>query len=392
LNGFPPNPHAITSYNANGIPTAGNANVVIFGNGYGQVPTTYVQHYSAETDYEFGKEIVASLTYQGSLSRHVINHMTPNAGAVVGGYTLNPLVTSGDWWTKGGMANNNAMLVELKHPMVHHFTADVQFQWQKSMDTDGSGPYYEDPYFPENPGYSYGPSDFNVGKSFKAFGLWQPVLYHGNSWVDKILGEWSIAPIFQFHTGYPYSPTYGTPQSLYCSQCGYYNVRPYYLGGGSHDHSNGAFINGTNFPNNTVGTPVTATINGTTGTTVQQSTTYFRTPNFGAAMQAASGTGFPSPNVALPGVPGLLRNAFVGPSYRDLDLSITKGFGLPNTRVLGENARFEIRADMFNILNVLNLDPGRVTNNITSTGTGSFGTDQVALGGRTISFQGRFSF
>lgn len=397
LIGFPPNPHAITSYNANGLPTAGNANVTIIGDGYGNVPTTYIEHFSLETDYEFGREIVATVGYEGSLGKHLINHMTPNAAAVVNGYTLNPLVTGGDFWINEGMSNYNAMLVEVKHPFVHHFSADAQFQWAKSLDTDGSGPYYEDPYYPESPAYSYGPSEFNIGKQFKLFGLWQPVIFHGNGFAEKILGDWSLGGIFQFHTGFPYSPTYGIPQSLYCSNCGYYNIRPYYLGGGGHDHSNSAFINGTNFPNNTVGAAVKQTINGSANTTVQQSTTYFATPNFANAMQAASGNGFPNPNRALPPAPGLDRNAFVGPSYRDIDASLTKGFGLPNTRLLGENARLEIRADAFNLFNILNLNPSSVTSNVASVGNpqsgGSpFGVDNTALGGRTISFQARFSF
>ncbi len=400
LSGFPPNPHAITSYTANGLPTAGSASVTILGDGYGNVPTTYIQHYSLEGDYEFGKNIVASLGYEGSVSRHLINHMTPNAAAVVAGWTLNPLVPNGggDFWINEGMANNNAMLVEVKHPFAHHFQADVQFQWAKSMDTDGSGPYYEDPYYPLYSGYSYGPSDFNVGKQFKAFGLWQPVIFHGDSaWLEKILGDWSLGGIYQYHTGFPYSPTYGIPLSLYCTNCGYSNIRPFYMGNGGHDHSNNAFINGKNFPNNVVNPAVTGMVNGSVRT-VQQSTTYFTTPNFGSAMQAVSGNGASvSPNVSLPPMPGLLRNAFVGPSYHDFDFSITKGFGLPNTRLLGENARLEIRADMLNVFNLLNLDPGRVSNNVASTGNPlvggtPFGVDNTALGGRTITFQARFSF
>jgi hypothetical protein len=81
-------------------------------------------------------------------------------------------------------------------------------------------------------------------------------------------------------------------------------------------------------------------------------------------MQAANGTGFPSANVALPAIPGLRRNAFVGPNYRNFDASLTKAFGLPNTRLLGENAKIEIRADAFNLFNILNLDPAQVRNNV----------------------------
>jgi hypothetical protein len=224
------------------------------------------------------------------------------------------------------------------------------------------------------------------------------VLFHGgNQFLEKVLGEWSLSGIFQFHTGFPYSPTYGISQSLYCTNCSYFNIRPYYLGGGGHDHSNNAFINGTNFPKNVVNPGVTQPVNGSPRI-VQQSTTYFTTPNFANAIQAASGNGATlSPNVALPPTPGLLRNAFVGPNYHDFDFSIAKGFGLPTTRLLGEGAKIEIRADMFNLFNILNLDPGRVTNNVVATGDPGiggtpFGVDNTALGGRTITLQARFSF
>jgi len=391
LAGYPPNPHAITGFNANGLPTSTTATVVIVGDGYGHLPTTYIQHFSLEGTYQFSKDIIASLGYQGSLSRHLINHMTPNAPAVVAGWALNPAVTGGDFWINGGMGNNNAMLVEVKHPFSHRFTADAQFQWAKSLDTDGSGPYYEDPYFPLAPGYSYGPSEFNVGKSFKVFGLWQPKFFHGDkAWVEKIVGGWSLSGIFQYHTGFPYSPTYGIPSSLYCTQCGYFNTRAFYLGGGGHDRSNGAFINGTNFAGITsTQQSQTATINGTPNTTVQYSNKFFATSNFANAMQAATGNGFPSPNKALPPPPGLGRNAFVGPNYRGFDASLTKAFGLPNTRLLGENANLEIRADAFNLFNILNLDPLQVRNNVNQP---NFGQDQIALGGRTITLQARFSF
>ena len=391
LTGFVSNPHTITTYNSANLPLAGSASVVIFGTGNGSLPTQYAHHFSLDTDYQIGRELVASAGYEGSLSRHVINHQTPNSAAVVAGVPLNPLVTGGDYWTSAGSANNNALLLELKHPFVHHFSADAQFMWAKSMDTDGSGPYYEDEYFPEGPAYSYGRSDFNVGKSFKLYGLWQPVIFHGKQgWMEKIVGGWSLSGILQLHTGFPWSPNYGIPQSLYCSQCGYYNLRPQYLGGGGTDHSNKAFETGSNFASILTGaTTTTATVNGNTNTAVAYSNKFFNVPNFASAMQATNGTGFPAPNVALPPLPGLDRNAFTGPGYRDIDASLSKAFGMPNTRLLGEDAKLEIRADAFNLFNLLNLDPGQVRNNINFS---NFGQDTIPLGARTVSFQARFSF
>ena len=392
LSGFPKNPNAITSYNANGLPTAGSATIVVVGDGYGNVPTIYVQHYSLDTQYELPWQLVASVGYQGSVSRHLIDHLTPNSYAVVHGYALNPLIPGGggDFWLNEGSANNNAFLAELKHNFAHQFSFDAQFMWAKSMDTDGSGPYYEDPYYPASPIYSYGPSEFNVGKSFKLFGLWQPVIFHGDKqWLDKIVGGWSISGIMDFHTGFPYSPTYGISQSLYCQGCGYQNLRPFYTTKGGNNLTNSAFINGTNFAGITsVQNKSSKTINNS-NTVYAYSNKYFTVPDFTNAITWSSATGFPAANVALPAAPGLGRNAFVGPHYRDVDASISKGFGIPNTRVLGENAKLEIRADFFNIFNILNLNPSNVTSDITST---NFGSDFVALGGRTIDFQARFSF
>ncbi len=390
LVGFVSNPHAITSYNAAGLPTAGNASVVIVGDGYRNLPTTYTEHYSLDTEYQFGKVLIASLGYQGSVGRHLINHENPNAPGAVSGVALNSLITGGDLWVNEGSSNNNAFLAEAKHN-TRQLSLDAQFMWSKSMDTDGSGPYYEDPYFPANAAYSYGRSDFNVGKSVKIFGLYQPIFFHGeHRWAEKIAGGWSLSGIFQYHTGFPFSPNYGISQSLYCSQCGYQNVRPVYLGGAGNDHSNNAFIKGSNFAGLTTGAVApTATVNGTANTTVAYSNRYFNVPNFQNLITATNGTGFPSPNLAIPGAPGSARNSFDGPNYRNIDASLTKAFGIPNNRLLGESARFEVRADVFNLFNILNLNPQSVANNINAT---NFGQDTTALGGRTITFQGRFSF
>ena len=381
LSGFASNPHTITSYNTANLPVAGNANVAIFGTGTGSLPTAYVNHYSLDTEYQIGKQLVASVGYQGSTSRHLINHETPNAPAVVQGLALNLLVTGGDYWTNSGSANNNALLIELKHPFVHHFSADAQFMWAKSMDTDGSGPYSEDPYFPENPAYSYGRSDYNIGKSLKIFGLWQPVIFHNeHGWAEKVIGGWSLSGIMNIHTGFPWSPNYGLPASLYCDNCGYYNLRPQYLGGGKNDHSNAAFEADTTQPASNFPNPGGAQVGNS------YSNRYFNVPDYTAAI---TGPTFPGVRNALPGPPGSARNSFTGPGYRDVDASLSKAFGLPRMPVLGQNANLEIRADAFNLFNLLNLNPQSVANNVNSA---NFGQDTNAIGSRIIDFQARFSF
>lgn len=391
LYGYPYNPNTITSYNSENLPIVGSANITIIGDGYGHLPTTYVQHFSLGTDYEPSQGLVLSIGYQGSLGHHLIGQSNPNALAVTSGEGLNPLVTGGSWYNNIGSSNNNALLINVKHQMLHGFMANAQFMWAKSMDTEGSGPYSEDPYYPLGSKYSYGRSDYNIGKSFKIFAIWQPVFWHSDHyWLENVIGGWSLSGIFNWHTGYPYTPNYGISQSIYCQYCGYSSLRPYYNGPDDRNHSNKAFINGTNFIGmNSVSSAQEATVNGSVGTVVAYSNKYFTVPNFKNAITWANISGFPSANKALPPTPGLARNSFTGPGYRDVDASFSKNFGLPSNHILGNTSSLEISANVFNLFNISNLSGSGVVSTISSN---NFGQDTSELGGRTITLQTSFNF
>jgi hypothetical protein len=312
-----------------------------------------------------------------------------NAIAAIQGLAMNPLVQKVDFYGNGGGANNNAMLAELKHQMAHHFSADAQFMWARSMD-NVSGPY-ENYNFLFDSSKEYGRSDFDVRRSLKIFGVWQPVIFHGsNSWLEKIAGGWTVTGIANFHTGFGWTPNYGVAANLYCNYCSYNNLRPQYTGGAGNSKSNKDFESGSNYTGILTGeTKTTATVNGNAGTIVAYSNKYFSVPNFQQAITyTATGTA-PAANAGLPPSPGLARNSFIGPGYRDLDASLTKAFGLPTMRVLGEGAKLEIRADAFNLFNNTNLDAHSIQKNINAS---NFGQDTTILGSRTVSFQARFSF
>ncbi len=362
LNGYPANPNTISSFGANGLPTTGSVGVEIFPS---TLPTTRVHHYSVDTEYDLGHQIVASLGYQGSLSRDTFFHENPLAIPATLGYTFNPQIGGGDYWGVNGHGNYNALLAELKHEFTHHFTADGQFAWSKCMDTS-SAPYSEQPY-PYDLNLDYGRCDYNVGKGFKIFGVWQPVLFHGsNSWLEKIAGGWSLSGIFNIHTGFPWTPMVSVNGgSLYCGQCGYGSLFPgAYLGGAGHSTSNSAFetVADSNFPNG--------------------GAAYFSTPTYTAFGSTNSGS-------ALPQAPGVHRNSLNLPGYKAVDLTLAKAFGLPKAPVLGESAKIELRVDAYNLFNNLNLNPNDISNNI---GSSNFGTITGALGARVITLGARFSF
>jgi hypothetical protein len=358
LNGFPANPNAIATFGPNGLPTTGQVNVQIFPT---DLPTSRVHHYSADVEYDLGHQLIASLGYQGSLARDLYFHQSPLAVPAAQGFALNPQIGGGDFWALNGRANYNAMLAELKHQFAQHFSADAQFTWSKCMDVS-SAPFSEQPY-PFDPALNYGRCDYNVGKAFKVFGVWQPVFFHGsNAWMEKIAGGWTLSGIFNIHSGFPWSPMVSVNGgNTYCTQCGYGSLFPTtYLGGAGGSTSNSAFetVANSNFPK---GGPA-----------------YFTPTNYPAFL----GTN-------LPPAPGVHRNSFNLPGYKGVDLTLAKAFGLPKAPVLGESARIELRVDAYNLFNNLNLNPNDISNNI---GSSNFGTISGALAARVITLGARFSF
>jgi hypothetical protein len=149
--------------------------------------------------------------------------------------------------------------------------------------------------------------------------------------------------------------------NTYCTQCGYGSLFPAAsLGGAGQSTSNSAFetVANSNFPNG--------------------GAAYFSPTAYAASL-----------GTTLPPSPGVHRNSLNLPGYKGVDMTLAKAFGLPKARVLGENARIELRMDAYNLFNNLNLNPNQISNNI---GSSNFGTITGALAGRVITLGARFSF
>ena len=369
LFGYPANPNATGGFNSANLPVGGGAGITAYQRNQ---PTIYTEHYSLDTQTDMGHGLVLTVGYQGSLTRHLIVQSFLYAATLPLGYAPNPLVQNIDYYGNTGHSNNNQLLLGVKKNMSHGLTFDAEFQYAKTMDT-GSGPYYTDPY-PFRPDLAYGRSDFNFGKAVKIYALWQPKFFHGNSLLDKVADGFSFSGIYNFHTGFPFTPIYNTSSSLYYAGSPYSQLRPAaFYGGNNHVRSNDAFEVGKanlNFPR----------INPTAPGGLFNP--YFQFPNNGTPA-------LPGGAYNVPQLPGVARNSFDGPGYQDFDLTIAKKFGVPNFRVLGEGAGLEIRADAFNVLNLTNLVPGSVNTNVQSA---TFGQANQGLAGRVINLQARFTF
>src|SRR3984885_4974041 len=384
LFGYPANPNTIVSFGPNGLPTTGQVGVIAFPANF---PTMYSEHYSLDTQYDLGHQFVATLGYQGSLSRHTYFHYEENAVAAVQGFTLNPGVTNVGFFGNNAHGNNNSMLAGLKHQFSHQFMADAEFNWSKSMD-NSSSPYAMQ-FYPYDPSLSYGRSDYNVGKAFKLYGLYQPVFFHGShAWLEKVAGGWSISGIFNLHTGFPWYPVASVKGgSLYCSSCNYNQLLPgAYLGGAGHSTSNSAYKSGP-----LVGSGVNK--NFPLAATEGNAFSFFSNPAYTVAGQ------FPDTGGPVPQAPGVGRNSLTGPGYRDVDGTLAKSFGLPNIKGIGENAKMELRVDAYNLFNNLNFSPGGLEGNGVTNGgisdnigASNFGQETRALAARVVTMQARFSF
>ncbi len=365
LFGYPPNPNAITAFNSANLPVAGGAYAVAY---QAKQPTIYTQNFSLDTEIDLGHQIVATVGYQGSVSRHLTLNSQTYVDAFANGQAQNPLLQNVQLFGNTGTANSNALLVGFRHQMSHDVQLNADFQFARSMDT-GSQPYYQDPY-PYRPDLAYGRSDFNIGKAFKLYGLWQPMYWHGNHAIGQVLNGWSVSGIYNIHTGFPFSSVYNVSGgSLYYGASGYGQLRPAaYNGGGGTDRGNRAYEVGR--PNSNF-------------TNAGANQTYFALPSSGINTTTAGTT------YTLPQLPGVSRNAFTGPGYQDVDATVTKAFGLHPGRIVGEHASIEVRADAFNLFNNTNLDGGRIDTSVQST---TFGQTSVGLAGRTVNLQARFSF
>jgi hypothetical protein len=245
---------------------------------------------------------------------------------------------------------------------------DFQYRWSHTID-GGSNDYFIGPY-PFGQQYNRGSADYDVRHNFKLYGLWTPQIFKNGGWAEKIFGGWELSGILNAHTGYPWSPFYtNTSCNLVYPNSRYCNLRPAgYLGGAGTDYSNATFETPkANFPNGALA--------------------YLTVPSF--------------PVTGIPPAPSVGRNVFTGPGYFNVDMALQKSFGLPRLPIFGENARFQFRADLFNIFNKTNLvdlnnggNPfdGNIISLNGTTSNPLFGQPQAALSGRIVQLQARFSF
>ncbi len=385
--GYASNPNAIVTFGANNLPTTCCIDLTALPATW---PSTYTYHYTMGAEYDLGHQWVASIGYQGSTTRHLTTHYNLYNVAAARNYMLNPFVKGITYYADDGSARFNALLLELKHNFSHSFQVDTQYRFSNTLDSGSNA--YAGSFYQWNSAYGFSTSDYDVRHAFKVFGVYSPTIFKGSrSWMEKVAGGWSISGILNAHTGFPWTPQYGLGEldngfepvfnfgQFSCGpscDSGSGQILPAaYLGGFTPNYHGNSNATGDAFftaPNLSPGTLFACLF-----------------PNPPAA-QCPSGQ---QPFGGLPSVPGTARNSFRGPGYFDIDAQLSKSFGLPNMKVIGEKGKVEVRANFYNLFNKVNLNGTCGWNGIQcDIHQAHFGESGSALGARVIEMQARFSF
>ena len=344
---YPVNPKLALGINpATGTPLGGG--VEIWG-APPNLPNGYAYIYSMEAQYQLPGQATVTVGYQGSTDHKLIRLVNENFL-----YPQNPAFTAVFFPTPDVNSNYNALLITVARRYSQGFQLTANYRWAKSIDTlsfGGPGAVTNQTY-PQDLATERGPSDFDVRHNFLLSGLYDlPIFKKQEGFVGKLLGGFQVNGIFQVHTGEPWTPVSGqsisTPGGATLSP-----TRPVaYFGGAGNDTSNQAFITGSNFP-----------LGGTH---------YF--------------------DITRSGPPGIGRNSWRGPGYLGVDFSLIKSTKLSN-KYLGEATQLDLRCNMYNAFNKLNLSPFTFGDNGAHIDNPQFGRSDAGLSGRVVEFQVRLSF
>jgi hypothetical protein len=341
-------------------------------------PTLY--NYSFDLQFALPYQMSLTTGYQGSSGFHFLRLVNQNfiynqsngtcatGGACTPGVNQTPFnnsyVPTADVHT-----DYNALNAHLEKRLQHGLDFSVVYTWSKSMDNaSNEGPgYVTNQTDPGNPGAEYGPSDFDLRNRFTALGTWTIPGPTHNGLMKSALGGWQANGIYSWHTGFPWTPVIGVPSVALV---------------------NGASVIAPTRPtgyglNSPAGAPA---LNGCSNSDYEHGSNF----PLGGANYFTYGT---------PGPPGVGRNSFNGPCYKDLDMTFAKQVTF-NVRDHASLIRFQ--ANFFNILNLTNLTPlafgssETTISNVTAAGTHVinplFGLAPSADVGRTIEFLARIEF
>ena len=319
--------------------------------------TPYAQHWMASIERNFGTGTLATISYVGTSSHHLLVLEEANAAnpalclslsSACGPFneqaartTFGPQFGSVELQRTIANANYNALEATLNH-RTHGLEVLASYTYSKSIDQSAGLP---EPVNPVNPSLSRGLSSFDLRHNFVASFDYTVPSFKNGGWQRTAFGNWNVAGIARFTTGLPVTLLNNNDTSLL-----------------------GTIPNGIN--NNGVDTPEW------NGGSLHLNTN----PRQGAAVFNAAAFQLP----ALGTMGNARRRFFSGPGLENLDATVSREFNV------GDDRAFELRAEGFNVLNHAQFfGAASVEGNISS---GTFGDAVNAMPPRLMQVAAKFRF
>ncbi len=244
-----------------------------------------------------------------------------------------------------GYSNYNGLQVDFRQRQWHGLQFDANYTWSHSLGLTTPNNWQGQTYTftLRNMRLGYGPSLFDIRHSMNINGTYDLPFGRGKAFanrggvVDRVVGGWTLGTIFNFQTG-----------------------TPFLLGGGSGTGNTAGTFNNNPAADGLGDGGVVLT--GVTPSQLQSAVGVYHIPGQAAVdfinpkYLANNGTGgganpaYITPNIT-PGTIGQ-RIWLYGPHYWNDDLSVTKRFPIT------ERVRFTFQAEMLNVFNHPNFQPG----------------------------------
>jgi hypothetical protein len=295
-----------------------------------------IQQYNLTLEQQAPYSSLMRIAYEGSSADHLFGAVEGNAaiynpaetqkqnvanynirrpmGTYYQGLSLNENV---------GTANYNSLTVSIQRQAARGLTLLTGYRWSKCMaEADPTG-FNSDVYATPNPHDDRSRCSYDTKNQFKASFVWElPTSHFDSSVVNAVLSGWMINGLVTFRSGQPFTVLSGVDNST--SGIGKDRAdligNPNLPGGRSHAQVAKAYFNKGAFTANALGT-------------------------YGDTS----------------------RMFLTGPGYSDIDLAITRSFGIPlKSR---EHDRLEFRAESFNLANRVNFSNPNATISSSSAGT-----------------------
>ncbi len=214
-----------------------------------------VQEFDLQVQQGLGRGTVLSLSYLGSLGRHLPNFLDMNldptsvknvditiAGDPNGKGPLGPdgtvltvpvFTRYGNTGLFGSVANDyqaitemvsninsnyNAFVAEIQNRTLHSIQFDANYTWAHALDfgqnaySQGTTNSWYDPF--GNAIVNYGNSNFNVPNRFVAYAIYNFPNLQTNTWAKYLLNGWNLDDSFQMQNGLPFTAgVNGSPRS-----------------------------------------------------------------------------------------------------------------------------------------------------------------------------------